>query len=103
MTTEDEIDYKYEEPKYLKELAEYVNKTYKQHYAQEDIEATQFIIDSGLAGGHCLGSIIKYCKRYGKKGTKEDHRLDLFKIAHYAIMMLHAHDLYESRGINTRK
>ena len=29
----------------------------------------------------------------GKKGSKEDHRKDLMKIIHYAIIQLHVHDL----------
>ena len=41
--------------------------------------------------GFCLGNVLKYAQRYGKKnGLNKD---DLMKIAHYAIMALYVHDL----------
>ena len=36
--------------------------------------------------GFCLGNVIKYAKRYGKKQGKND--LDLLKIIHYTIILL---------------
>ena len=48
------------------------------------------------AGGHgtgfCIGNILKYAQRYGKKGSREDARKDLLKVLHYAIIQLHVHD-----------
>jgi len=43
--------------------------------------------------GFCLGNVMKYAQRYGKKGGR--NRDDLMKIAHYAIMAMHTHDLEE--------
>ena len=40
--------------------------------------------------GFCLGNVMKYAQRYGKKNGR--NRADLMKIAHYAIMALHVHD-----------
>ena len=86
------INYKYAEDRTLKELREYINKTYDQHYSQNKFQATEFVLDSGHGTGFCIGNILKYAQRYGKKGTKEDARKDLLKVIHYGIMSLHNHD-----------
>ena len=89
----DNILYKYNEDKSLAELTQYINETYNQHYSQNKFQATEFIIDSGLGTGFCMGNVMKYAQRYGKKGTPEDWRKDLLKVIHYAIMQLHVHEL----------
>ena len=48
------------------------------------------IIDTGFGEGFCMGNIIKYAKRYGRKAGK--NRDDLMKILHYGIIMLHIND-----------
>jgi hypothetical protein len=58
-----------------------------------NIQSTEFIMDAGHGIGFTVGNIIKYAQRYGKKGTPEDHRKDLIKVIHYAIMALHVHDI----------
>jgi len=88
----DNIPYKYEEFKYIQEISDYIDKTYGQHYSQNKFQATEFIIDSGHGTGFCMGNVLKYAQRYGKKGSHEDHRKDLLKVIHYAIMQLHVHD-----------
>ena len=89
---EQSINYKYSEDRTLKELTEYINKTYDQHYSQNKFQATEFILDSGHGTGFCIGNILKYAQRYGKKGTKEDARKDLLKVIHYGIIALYNHD-----------
>jgi hypothetical protein len=84
---------KYSEDRILKELEEYVAKTYEGHYSKQKFQATEFIIDSGHGMGFCLGNVMKYAQRYGKKNGR--NRDDLLKIAHYAMMALHVHDLDE--------
>ena len=84
---------KYSEDSILKELEEYVAKTYEGHYSKQKFQATEFIIDSGHGMGFCLGNIMKYAQRYGKKNGR--NRDDLLKIAHYTMMALHVHDLDE--------
>ena len=86
------IEYKYSEDRILNELSEYIDNTYQQHYSQNKFQATEFILDSGHGTGFCMGNILKYAQRYGKKGTKEDHRKDLMKILHYAIIQMYIHD-----------
>jgi hypothetical protein len=87
------IEYKYSEDKSLAEITAYINETYSQHYSQNKFQATEFIIDSGLGTGFCMGNVMKYAQRYGRKGTPEDWRKDLLKVIHYAIMQLHVHEL----------
>tara|TARA_Y100001972_G_scaffold37090_1_gene45612 strand:- start:372 stop:704 length:333 start_codon:yes stop_codon:yes gene_type:complete len=91
----EKIDYKYSEDRILKELKEYVDKTYGEHYSQNKYQATEFIIDSGHGTGFCMGNILKYAQRYGKKGSREDARKDLMKVLHYGMIALYVHDKKE--------
>jgi len=87
------IDYKYSEGRILEELKEYIDGTYNQHYSHNKFQATEFIMDSGHGEGFCIGNILKYSQRYGKKDGK--NRNDLLKVIHYGIMALHNHDTQE--------
>jgi hypothetical protein len=82
--------YRYNEDFALAELNDYIDKTYDQHYSQSKFQAAEFIIDAGHGVGFCVGNIMKYAQRYGKKGGY--NRKDIFKIIHYAIMLLFVHD-----------
>ena len=64
--------------------------TYSGHYATDKYQATDIIIDSGFGEGFCMGNIIKYGKRYGRKNGK--NREDIMKILHYGIIMLHVQE-----------
>jgi uncharacterized protein (DUF927 family) len=86
-------EYKFNEDKYLAEIKNYVDKTYVQHYAKTKFQATEFIFDSGHGTGFCVGNILKYAQRYGRKGTPEEWRNDMMKVIHYAMMQLNNHDL----------
>lgn len=86
------MNYKFNEDKLIQELMEYVDKTYDQHYATDKYQATDIIIDSGHGTGFCLGNVIKYAKRYGRKGNAKEARKDLMKILHYALIQLYIHD-----------
>ena len=44
-------------------------------------------LDSGHGEGFCIGNILKYAQRYGKKNGK--NRADLLKVIHYGIIALH--------------
>ena len=87
-----EIPYKYNEGEILDELRAYIDATYGEHYSKNKYQATEFIIDSGHGTGFCVGNILKYAQRYGRKGTTEEWRKDLLKVIHYAIIQLHVHD-----------
>jgi len=80
------IDYKFKEEEILKEVKDYIDSTYDQHYASGKIQSTEFIIDTGHGLGFAIGNIIKYAQRYGKKGGY--NKKDLLKVIHYAIISL---------------
>lgn len=86
------IDYKFNEAKLIDEFKEYVDSTYGQHYAKDKFQATEFIIDGGHGMGFCIGNVLKYAQRYGKKGSHNDARKDLMKVLHYALIALYVHD-----------
>ena len=88
-------DYKYNEGALIKELQTYIDATYGELYSQHQYQATEFIIDGGHGEGFCIGNILKYAQRYGKKDGY--NRKDLMKVLHYAIIALYVHD-YEEKG-----
>ena len=54
---------KFNETELLEEVQDYIDDTYKSHYADNKYQATDIIIDAGLGEGFCMGNIIKYIKR----------------------------------------
>ena len=84
------IEYKYNEDRILKEIKEYIDGTYSEHYSQNKFQATEFILDSGHGDGFCIGNIMKYAQRYGKK--EGFNKKDLQKVIHYAIIALYNHE-----------
>jgi hypothetical protein len=87
------IDYKYNEGELLKEFKDYIDATYGEHYSLNKYQATEFIIDAGHGDGFCIGNVMKYAQRYGKKDGY--NRKDLMKVLHYALIELYVHDLHE--------
>jgi hypothetical protein len=85
------IKYKYNEGEILRQLQDYIDETYGEHYSTNKYQATEFIIDGGHGEGFCLGNVMKYAQRYGKKDGY--NRKDLMKIIHYAIIAMYNHDL----------
>ena len=85
--TMNKIKYKFNENVIVNDVMNYVNKTYESHYAQtKNYQATEIIIDQGHGTGFCMGNILKYAQRYGKKQGR--NRDDLMKVIHYAIIQL---------------
>ena len=78
--------YKFNEDKILQTIKEHIDSTYTEHYAKNKYQATDIVVDSGHGEGFCLGNIIKYAIRYGKKEGKNPQ--DLLKIIHSAIIAL---------------
>jgi len=81
---------KFNETRLLEEVQDYIDDTYSNHYADNKYQATDIIIDAGFGEGFCMGNIIKYIKRYGRK--QGYNRKDILKLIHYAIIMLYVHD-----------
>ena len=78
--------YKFKENEILEDVKKYIDETYSSHYAQTQKQATEIIIDQGHGEGFCMGNILKYAQRYGKKDGK--NKKDLLKVIHYAIIQL---------------
>ena len=86
------INYKFNEGELISEFKDYIDSTYGAHYSKNNFQATEFIIDGGHGTGFCVGNVLKYAQRYGKKGSHVDARKDLLKVLHYALIQLHIHD-----------
>jgi hypothetical protein len=86
------IKYKFNEDKILREIKDYIDSTYDQHYSQGKYQATDMIIDAGHGESFSIGNIMKYAMRCGKKDEKKK---ELMKIVHYAIIALY---IEESNG-----
>ena len=78
--------YKFNEDIILEKLKTYIDSTYDAHYSMNKIQSTEFIFDAEHGEGFCLGNVIKYAQRYGKKDGKNEK--DLLKIIHYTIILL---------------
>jgi hypothetical protein len=89
----DTVPYKFNEGALIRELQSYIDETYNGHYSKNKFQSTEFISDCGHGIGFAIGNILKYAQRYGKKGNLDDHRRDLMKVLHYAIIALNEHDL----------
>ena len=90
------MKYKYNEDASLKELKAYIDSTYDEHYSKDKFQATEFIIDGGHGEGFCIGNILKYAQRYGKKNGKD--RNDLLKVIHYGIIALYVDKLEKTKN-----
>lgn len=88
------IEYKYNEKNSIDTVMKYIDATYNEHYSGK-YQATDMIIDAGHGTGFCMGNIMKYAKRYGKKGGY--NRKDLMKIIHYAIIEMYVQDSEEQK------
>jgi len=79
---------KYNEKKSLKEIEDYIESTYGQHYVGKDEFQIQDLLHSiDIAVPFCQASAMKYLARLGKK--EGFNRIDLLKAAHYVILLMH--------------
>ena len=88
----DNIEYtmeKYNEKEILKEVSDYINRTYKGHYSVGNVQTLDLIDSVGDAEAFCRSNVLKYASRYDRKGTS---RNDIMKIIHYGILLLHFND-----------
>ena len=83
---------KYSEDEILKEISEYVDKTYEAHYSVGSVQTLDLIESVGDAKAFCRSNILKYASRYDKKGTA---RKDIVKIVHYGMLLLHFNDKHD--------
>ncbi len=86
--------FKFNEDAILQMVQNHIIQTYHAHYSMEKIQSTEFIVDAGHGEGFCIGNIMKYAQRYGKKDGY--NRKDLQKVLHYALIALSVHDSNQS-------
>ena len=78
--------YKFGEDRIMTKVKHYIDSTYGKHYGSGKFQATEVIFDAQHGEGFCIGNIMKYAQRYGKKNGHDNR--DLFKIIHYAIILI---------------
>ena len=83
--------------KILEKVKAYIDFTYSQHYGSGKIQSTEVTFDAGHGESFCIGNILKYAQRFGKKEGKNE--ADLYKIIHYAIMLLGQMDKEEKEKL----
>jgi hypothetical protein len=90
------MNFKYNEDAIIEELRDYIANTYKQHYSAGDdqIQTLDLIAACGDGEPFCRSNILKYASRYDKKGSA---RLDIMKVLHYAVLLLHFNDKNATR------
>ena len=95
--------YKFSEPQILGELFDYIASTYSAHYSspEDNVQALDLIAATGHAYSFCVGAILKYASRVGKKKGQE--RADILKILHFAVFLLHFHDKQEAKKVKEAK
>lgn len=95
------IEYKFREDELIDDFARYIDSTYSGHYSRNKFQATEFVIDGGHGTGFCIGNVMKYAQRYGKKGSRAEWRKDILKVLHYALIQLYIHDRMASEVTDT--
>lgn len=82
---------KYNEVTIVKELSDYIQTTYSQHYSVGDdkIQTLDLIEACGDGEAFCRSNILKYASRYDRKGSS---RMDIMKVLHYAVLLMHFND-----------
>ena len=80
------MNYEFKEDEVIKSLKLYIDSTYEKHYGSGKFQATEVIFDADHGEGFCIGNIMKYAQRYGKKNGYDER--DLYKIMYYAIILI---------------
>ena len=84
--------YKYHEQDILKDIEEYVSRTYQGHYTGSKhefrkVQTIDLMAARDIATDFCQANILKYGSRYGSKDGR--NKTDLMKVIHYAMLLLH--------------
>ena len=85
-------NFKYHEDEILKDIQEYVSRTYQGHYTGSKhefrkVQTIDLMAARDIATDFCQAHILKYGSRYGSKNGK--NKTDLLKVIHYAMLLLH--------------
>ena len=90
--TNDDDNMKYNEDKILKEVIEYIEKTYSEHYSvdKSGFQVQDMLRHIGIDKDFCQANAIKYLCRFGKKDGR--NRKDLLKAVHYIVLLMNSED-----------
>ena len=96
--------FKYHEKEILKDIEEYVSRTYQGHYTGKsheyrNVQTLDLMAAKELASGFCQANILKYGSRSGNKDGKNTK--DLMKVIHYAMLLLHFDGHYGKPSMST--
>ena len=96
--------FKYHEKEILKDIEEYVSRTYQGHYTGKsheyrNVQTLDLMAAKEFASGFCQANILKYGSRYGNKDGKNTK--DLMKVIHYAMLLLHFDGHYGKPSMST--
>ena len=96
--------FKYHEEEILKDIEEYVSRTYQGHYTGNshefrNVQTLDLMAAKELASGFCQANILKYGSRYGNKDGRNTK--DLMKVIHYAMLLLHFDGHYGKPSMST--
>jgi len=85
-------NFKYHEDEILKDVQEYVSRTYQGHYTGtkhefRKVQTIDLMAARDIASAFCQANILKYGSRYGSKDGR--NKTDLLKVIHYAMLLLH--------------
>ena len=88
---------KYHEKEILKDVEEYVSRTYNGHYTgtkheYRNVQTIDLMASRDLASDFCQANILKYGSLYGSKDGR--NKGDLLKVIHYAMLLLHFDEHY---------
>lgn len=83
---------KYGEAKLVKEIGDYIQSTYGQHYSttEDGFQVQDMLRQLNIDKDFCQANAIKYLCRYGKKDGK--NRKDLLKAIHYIVLLMSSED-----------
>ena len=95
---------KYHEKEILKDVEDYVSRTYNGHYTgtkheYRNVQTIDLMASRDLASDFCQANILKYGSRYGSKDGK--NKKDLMKVIHYAMLLLHFDEHYGKPSITS--
>ena len=90
--TNDDDNMKYNEDKILKEVIDYIEKTYSEHYSvdKSGFQVQDMLRHLDIDKDFCQANAIKYLCRFGKKNGK--NKVDLYKAVHYIVLLLDSLD-----------
>jgi acetate kinase len=86
--------FKYREDQTLKDVNDYIARTYGSHYTnnKDTVQVLDLIAGIGDAESFCRSNAIKYLSRFGRKSGKNKN--DLLKAIHYCVLLYYFSEVW---------